>query len=89
MARAACIYDFNAKDLTAPQAERTRSVLSGLVNFLKFTEEYCEEIAFTQRESATQLVLERDRMEQKIVEVQEAIAQLQYVALSYPVSVLS
>ncbi|TCD67660.1 kinetochore-associated Ndc80 complex subunit nuf2 [Steccherinum ochraceum] len=80
-ARAAKIMDFSAKDLSFPDAERTRSVFSAFINLVKFSEQ-CEVFITGLREKSAAVAQERKRVtseymeaEEKVREVQEKLAQ--------------
>ncbi|KAG2023157.1 hypothetical protein CC2G_000843 [Coprinopsis cinerea AmutBmut pab1-1] len=77
LARAARIDDFNAKDLSSPERDRTLVILSAFINFVKFTEQYCEAFVKDLRDRSATLLLERDQLIGQVEDIQRAIDVLQ------------
>ncbi|TFK30715.1 hypothetical protein FA15DRAFT_26595 [Coprinopsis marcescibilis] len=74
---AAKIEDFCAKDVYAPERERTLHILSGFINFVKFTEQYCEGFVKELRERSASLLVERDQLFDMVEDTERAIAELE------------
>ncbi|KAH7913923.1 Nuf2 family-domain-containing protein [Hygrophoropsis aurantiaca] len=74
-ANAARIMDFSAKDLYAPEPERTRFILSAFINFVKFAEQ-CGPFINGLREKATSLIEEREQISQELATMQHKISVL-------------
>ncbi|OCH95255.1 hypothetical protein OBBRIDRAFT_822977 [Obba rivulosa] len=72
-ANAAKIRDFSAKDLYAPEPERTRSIFSAFINFVKFTEQN-EFFVNGLREKSTSVIKEREKVARQLAEVQLKVA---------------
>lgn len=72
-ARAAKIADFNAKDLAAPEPERTRAHFSAFINLVKFSEQRAEFIKGLRSKSAT---INRERIDvtRRLSETQAEVA---------------
>jgi kinetochore protein Nuf2 len=79
LARAARVDDFNAKDLHHPERDRTLLILSAFINFIKFTEQFCETFVKELRDRSAKLLIERDQLLQEVEDVEGAIEELQYV----------
>ncbi|THH26364.1 hypothetical protein EUX98_g7826 [Antrodiella citrinella] len=71
-ARAAKIMDFSAKDLSFPDAERTRSVFSAFINLVKFSEQ-CESFITGLREKSASVAEERNKITSELVASEEKI----------------
>ncbi|EPT01833.1 hypothetical protein FOMPIDRAFT_1029606 [Fomitopsis schrenkii] len=72
-ADAARFHDFTAKDIYAPEPERTRAIFSAFINFVKFCEQ-CETFISGLRERSSAVIEERDRVAQRLVETKQKIA---------------
>ncbi|TFY68085.1 hypothetical protein EVJ58_g1230 [Rhodofomes roseus] len=71
-ADAARFHDFTAKDIYTPDAERTRSIFSAFINFVKFSEQ-CEAFVSGLRERSAAVIEERDRVAQQLAEARQKI----------------
>ncbi|KAF5323342.1 hypothetical protein D9611_005820 [Ephemerocybe angulata] len=76
LARAARIDDFHAKDLYQPERDRTLIILSAFINFVKFTEQYCEKFVKDLRQRSATLLVERDQLTQQVEEIEGSIEDL-------------
>jgi len=54
-------------------------LLSGFINFVKFTEKYCDPFLKETRERTDTLITERERLSEQTIEVDRKIAELKYV----------
>jgi len=54
-------------------------LLSGFINFVKFTEKYCDPFLKETRERTDTLITERERLSEQTVEVDRKIAELKCV----------
>ncbi|TFK42826.1 Nuf2 family-domain-containing protein [Crucibulum laeve] len=72
-AKAARVEDFNAKDIYSPERERTLILLSAFINFVKFTEQYCNDFVKDLRDRSDALIVERDQVAQQLTIVQQSI----------------
>ena len=72
-ARAAKIADFNAKDLAAPEPERTRAHFSAFINLVKFSEQRADFIKDLRSKSAS---INRERVDvtRRLSETQAEVA---------------
>ncbi|KAF9001985.1 Nuf2 family-domain-containing protein [Cyathus striatus] len=76
VAKAARVDDFNAKDLHAPERERTLVVLSAFINFIRFTEQYCNAFVNELRERSQALIAEREHVTEQLSQLQRAIHEI-------------
>ncbi|KAG1804244.1 Nuf2 family-domain-containing protein [Suillus subaureus] len=74
-ATSARIMDFSSRDLSAPEPERTRFILSAFINFVKFAEQ-CTTFISNVREKSAQVIEEREQVIQELSEVQHNLAVL-------------
>ncbi|TFY82587.1 hypothetical protein EWM64_g1426 [Hericium alpestre] len=74
-ANVAKIHDFSAKDIYFPERERTRSILSAFINFIKFTEQ-CQGFVNGLREKSAARVGEREQVSRELAEVRQRIAMI-------------
>ncbi|KAG0706409.1 Nuf2 family-domain-containing protein [Suillus ampliporus] len=74
-ATSARIMDFSSRDLSAPEPERTRFILSAFINFVKFAEQ-CTTFISNVREKSAQVIEEREQVVQELSEVQHKLAVL-------------
>ena len=81
LAHAARVQDFCMRDLALPEPERTRNILSAIINFIKFAEERGGFLKKLRDQSASALT-ERERMEQQAAELKQKIAEIKCVALT-------
>lgn len=72
-ARAAKIADFNAKDLAAPEPERTRAHFSAFINLVKFSEQRADFIKDLRSKSAS-INKERSDVARKLNDAQAEVA---------------
>lgn len=72
-AKAARVEDFNAKDLFSPDRERTLILLSAFINFVKFTEQYCNAFVKELRSRSDAIIIERDQVSDQLVEIRRKI----------------
>ncbi|KLO15739.1 hypothetical protein SCHPADRAFT_849077 [Schizopora paradoxa] len=75
LAAAARVADFSIKDLVFPEQDRTRSILSAIINFIKFCEER-EEFLSKLRVQSTAALEERERVGTQVVDLQRKIAEI-------------
>lgn len=80
-AKAARVEDFNAKDIYNPERERTLILLSAFINFVKFTEQYCNAFVKDLRDRSEAIIIERDQVNEQLNEIQHRIEALKYAAL--------
>ncbi|KAJ6513821.1 Nuf2 family-domain-containing protein [Mycena vitilis] len=73
LARAARVEDFCSKDIQAPERERTLFLLSAFINFVKFTEQFCEPFVKKLRERSDEIVAERDRVSHRLSDITQEI----------------
>ncbi|KAL1722710.1 Nuf2 family-domain-containing protein [Schizophyllum commune] len=73
LASAARIEDFNSKDLTNPDPDRTNVLLSAFINFIKFTEQFCHEPFTKIMHSADKVVQERRAAEDDLSRINQEI----------------
>jgi kinetochore protein Nuf2 len=76
-AKAAKIDDFRASDLSHPDRERTIDLLSAFINFIKFTEQCCDEFVKDLGDKLAAKITERDQVSSALQETQEKIRGLQ------------
>jgi len=72
-ARAAKVENFNAKDISHPERERTLILLSAFINFVKFTEQFCNPFVKDLRDRSDAMIIERDQVSRELAEVQQKI----------------
>ncbi|KAI5122463.1 hypothetical protein M0805_008774 [Coniferiporia weirii] len=75
LAHAARVQDLCIRDLTLPEPERTRNILSAIINFIKFAEERGSFIKKL-RDQSTTAVTERERVDQEVAELKQKIAEI-------------
>ncbi|KAG6910904.1 hypothetical protein DXG01_006587 [Tephrocybe rancida] len=68
-AKAARVEDFNAKDLVSPERERTLILLSAFINFVKFTEQYCNAFVKDLRDRSEAIIVERAQIFEQVAEL--------------------
>ncbi|KAJ7273400.1 Nuf2 family-domain-containing protein [Mycena rebaudengoi] len=76
-ARAAKVDDFCLKDIAFPERERTIFLLSAFINFVKFTEEFCDPFVKKLRDRSHEIVSERDRISRRLAEITQEIDVMQ------------
>ena len=75
---AARIQDFSMRDLIFPKPDRTRSMLSALINFVKFAlQQESDPRKF--REKSVAALAERDRLTLEVGELRRKIKEIQCV----------
>ncbi|THH11642.1 hypothetical protein EW145_g515 [Phellinidium pouzarii] len=75
LAHAARVQDLSMRDLILPEPERTRNILSAIINFIKFAEERGSFLKKL-RDQSTSALAERERMEQSVTELKQKIAEV-------------
>ncbi|KAH0584146.1 hypothetical protein H2248_009706 [Termitomyces sp. 'cryptogamus'] len=75
-AKAARVEDFNAKDLVSPERERTLILLSAFINFVKFTEQYCNVFVKDLRDRSEAVIVERVQISERLNELERDIGAL-------------
>ena len=78
-AKAARVEDFNLKDISSPERERTLILLSAFINFVKFTEQYCNSFVKDLTDRSSALIVERDQISQQLTEVEQSIEEMRCV----------
>ncbi|KAJ7043360.1 Nuf2 family-domain-containing protein [Mycena alexandri] len=73
LAMAARIEDFSSKDIQFPERERTLFLLSAFINFVKFTEQFCEPFVKKLRDRSDDIVAERDRVSRRLSDITQEI----------------
>ncbi|KAF8078200.1 Nuf2 family-domain-containing protein [Lyophyllum atratum] len=73
LAKAARVEDFNAKDVHSPEKERTLLLLSAFINFVKFTEQYCNVFVKDLRDRSEAIIMERDQVSEQLAEIERSI----------------
>ncbi|KAJ7231452.1 Nuf2 family-domain-containing protein [Mycena haematopus] len=73
LARAARVEDFCAKDIQSPERERTVYLLSAFINFVKFTEQFCEPFVKKLRDRSDEIIAERDRISRRLTGITQEI----------------
>ena len=75
-AKAARVEDFNSRDIYNPERERTLMLLSAFINFVKFTEQYCDAFLKDLRDRSDTLIVRRDDVTSRLKEIQEKVDEL-------------
>jgi len=75
LADAAKVPDFSGKDIITPTSERTRLILSALINFVKFSEQ-CMPFVSKLRGKAADLIRERESVSDERARLQTQLAEL-------------
>ena len=78
-AKAARVDDFNSKDIYSPERERTLILLSAFINFIKFTEQYCDAFLKDLRDGSDTLIVRREDVTARLNEIQDKIEELTWV----------
>ncbi|KAI0807066.1 Nuf2 family-domain-containing protein [Fomes fomentarius] len=73
-ANAAKINDFSSKDLYFPDPDRTRSIFSAFINFIKFSEQ-SETFINRLRDQSTAVIKERQAVSEEIVELEHRMTE--------------
>jgi kinetochore protein Nuf2 len=73
------VEDFNSRDLFSPERERTIVLLSAFINFVKFTEQYCDAFLKDLRERSDTLIIQRDDAADQLNEIKQKFDELKYV----------
>jgi kinetochore protein Nuf2 len=79
-AKAARVEDFNAKDVFSPDRERTLILLSAFINFVKFTEQYCNAFVKELRSRSDAIIVERDQVSEQLSEIRRSIDGMKYAS---------
>ncbi|KAG6878753.1 hypothetical protein C0993_008052 [Termitomyces sp. T159_Od127] len=74
--KAARVEDFNAKDLISPEKERTLILLSAFINFIKFTEQYCNAFVKGLRDRSEAIIVDRAQVSEQLIELEQKIGAL-------------
>ncbi|KAG6811487.1 hypothetical protein H0H92_007179 [Tricholoma furcatifolium] len=74
--KAARVEDFNAKDIASPERERTLILLSAFINFIKFTEQYCNSFIKDLCDRSETMIIERDQISDQLAELERDIGAL-------------
>ncbi|KAH8114618.1 Nuf2 family-domain-containing protein [Phellopilus nigrolimitatus] len=75
LGHAARVQDLTMRDLVSPEPERTRNIMSAIINFVKFVEErggFLRKL----RDQSTSALEERERMQHKVAELKQKIAEI-------------
>ena len=75
-AKAARVEDFNSRDIYSPERERTLFLLSAFINFVKFTEQYCDAFLKDLRDRSDTLIVRREDVTAKLNEIQDKVDEL-------------
>ncbi|KJA27315.1 hypothetical protein HYPSUDRAFT_35161 [Hypholoma sublateritium FD-334 SS-4] len=75
-AKASRVEDFSAKDLFSPERDRTIVLLSAFINFVKFTEQYCDPFLKDLRERSDALIMRRDDVADQLNEIRQNFDEL-------------
>ena len=75
-AKAARIEDFNSRDIYIPERERTLRLLSAFINFVKFTEQYCDAFLKDLRDRSDTLIVRREDVIARLKEIQDQVDEL-------------
>lgn len=65
--------DFSAKDLVSPEKERTLILLSAFINFVKFTEQYCNAFVKGIRDRSAAIITQRAQVSEQLIELEQSI----------------
>jgi kinetochore protein Nuf2 len=75
-AKAARVEDFNSRDIYSPEKERTINLLSAFINFIKFTEQYCDAFLKDLRDRSNTLIVRREDVTARLNEIQNKVDEL-------------
>jgi kinetochore protein Nuf2 len=75
-AKASRVEDFNSRDIYSPERERTLMVLSAFINFVKFTEQYCDAFLKDLRDRSDTLIVRREDVTARLKEIQDKVDEL-------------
>jgi kinetochore protein Nuf2 len=78
LAEATKVPDFSSKDIFTPTAERTRLILSALINFVKFSEQNTP-LVVKLRGKAADLIEEREDVSHERTRLEAQLRQLKFV----------
>lgn len=76
--KAARVEDFNAKDVFSPDRERTLILLSAFINFVKFTEQYCNAFVKEMRSRSDAIITERNQVSEQLADIRRSIDVMKY-----------
>jgi kinetochore protein Nuf2 len=82
IARIAKIPDFNARDLSFPEPQRTRSHIAALINLIRFIEEY-EPIVAAVRDRSAALVKDREKVSRDLADVHLKLSAIKFKSNLY------
>ena len=82
-AKAARVEDFNSRDIYSPERERTLILLSAFINFVKFTEQYCDAFLKDLRDRSDTLIVRREDVTARLNEIQAKVDELTWVHSAY------
>jgi kinetochore protein Nuf2 len=76
-ANAARIPDFNARDIAAPESDRTGNILAAFINFMRFAQ---QRAGFVQnlREKSDGILEERNQASQELAKCREKISAMKF-----------
>jgi len=77
------VEDFTAKDLFAPEKARTLVLLSAFINFVKFTEQFCDKFVKERREHSEKIIVEREEVIEELEKIQQEIGAIKSASLLY------
>ncbi|KAH9483845.1 putative kinetochore protein NUF2 [Psilocybe cubensis] len=69
-AKAARVDDFNAQDVFAPQQTRTMILLSAFINFIRFTEQFCDTFLKDLRDRSDAIIIQRNNAAVQLRDIQ-------------------
>ena len=78
MAEAASVRDLSLKDLVHPDPERTRTILSAIINLAKFSDEQ-EDRLKALRDQSTNMIEERIQVTREIEDLRRQVAEIKFV----------
>ncbi|EJC97997.1 uncharacterized protein FOMMEDRAFT_143487 [Fomitiporia mediterranea MF3/22] len=76
LAHMARVQDFSMRDLVFPEPERTRNILSAIINFIKFAEERAPFLKKL-RDRSVSALSEKERTAQRVAELKQKIDEIQ------------
>lgn len=82
-ANAARVDDFNSRDVFSPERERTIVLLSAFINFVKFTEQYCDVFLRDLRDRSDAIVIQRNNAAVQLRDIQGQFDELRCAVLAW------
>ena len=82
-AKAAQVEDFTSKDLFAPEKARTLVLLSAFINYVKFTEQFCDQRVKERREHSEKVIVEREEVLEELEKTLQEIGAIKSASLLY------